>query len=92
MLKSQTQIIIDKRPTVFTEHQPQPSVELLPSQKGICSDSEIKALRSVCTDEWLEKLEFQTSALGQVKDKFGMEILPRGVLTGLRKILGEIDK
>ncbi len=92
MLKNQTQIVIDKRPTAYSEPQSDASVELLPSLKGICSDNEIKALQTVCTDEWLEKLGFQANKLGQVKDEFGMEILPRGFLTGLKKILGEIDE
>jgi hypothetical protein len=92
MLKNQTKIIIDKRPTVFTEPQSEANVELLPSLKGICSDNEIKSLQTVCTEEWLEKLGFQANALGQVKDEYGMEILPRGFLTGLKKILGEVDE
>lgn len=92
MLKNQTKIIIDKRPTTFTEAKPDSNVELLPSLKGICSDNEIKAMRTVCTEEWLEKLGFQANSLGQVKDEYGMEILPRGFLTGLKKILGEVDE
>nr|WP_318838489.1 gamma-mobile-trio protein GmtX [Providencia sp. PROV170] len=92
MLKNQTQIVIDKRPTVYSEPQSDASVELLPSLKGVCSDNEIKALQTVCTDEWLEKLGFQANELGQVKDEYGVEILPRGFLTGLKKILGEIDE
>ncbi|QQD24751.1 hypothetical protein GJQ55_09880 [Venatoribacter cucullus] len=92
MLKNQTQIVIDKRPTAYSEPQSDASVELLPSLKGICSDNEIKALQTVCTDEWLEKLGFQANKLGQVKDELGTEILPRGFLTGLKKILGEIDE
>jgi hypothetical protein len=92
MLKNQTKIVIDKRPTAFTESQHEDSVDLLPSLKGICSDNEIKALRTVCTEEWLEKLAFQTNDLGQVKDEYGMEILPRGFLTALKKILGEVDE
>lgn len=92
MLKNQTKIIIDKRPTAFTKSQPEADLELLPSLKGICSDNEIKALQTVCTEEWLEKLGFRANALGQVKDEFGMEILPRGFLTGLKKILGEVDE
>ncbi|MGP9629208.1 gamma-mobile-trio protein GmtX [Halomonas sp. AOP42-C1-46] len=92
MLKSQTKIIIDKRPTPFTESQPQIRGEWLPSLKGICSDNEIKALQTVCSDEWLEKLGFQANALGQVKDEYGMEILPRGFLTGLKRILGKVDE
>jgi len=92
MLKNQTKIIIDKRPTTFTESNSQTSVELLPSLKGICSDNEIKALQTVCSDEWLEKLDFNANDLGQVKDEYGTEILPRGFLTGLRKLLGEVDE
>lgn len=92
MLKNQTKIIIDKRPTVYQEPQSETNVELLPSLKGICTDNEIKALQAVCTDEWLEKHGFQANQLGQVKDELGMEILPRGFLTGLKKLLGEIDE
>lgn len=92
MLKNQTKIIIDKRPTAFTESQPQRRGEWLPSLKGICSDNEIKALQTVCSDEWLEKLGFQANALGQVKDEYGMEILPRGFLTGLKRILGKVGE
>lgn len=91
MLKNQTKIIIDKRPTEFTESLPEGRGEWLPSLKGVCSDNEIKALRAVCTEEWLNKLGFQANALGQVKDEYGMEILPRGFLIGLRKLLGEVD-
>jgi len=90
MLKNQTKIIIDKRPTTFTESNSQASVELLPSLKGVCSDNEIKALQTVCSDEWLEKLGFNANDLGQVKDEYGTEILPRGFITGLRKLLGEL--
>ena len=92
MLKNQTQMVIDKRPTTYSEPQSDASVELLPSLKGICSENEIKALETVCTEEWLEKLGFKANALGQVKDELGTEILPRGFLTGLKKILGEIDE
>jgi len=92
MLKNQTKIIIDKRPTSFTQSQPEGSGEWLPSLKGICSDNEIKALQTVCSEEWLERLEFRANALGQVKDEYGTEILPRGFLTGLKKILGKIDE
>jgi hypothetical protein len=87
MLKSQTKIIIDKRPVTFAESQPQSGVEILPSLKGVCSDNEIKALQTVCTEEWLQHLGFKANALGQVKDEYGTEILPRGFLIGLKKLL-----
>lgn len=92
MLKNQTQIIIDKRPTAFTESRPGSGLEFLPSLKAICSDNEIKALQTIFTETWLETLGFQANALGQVKDEYGTEILPRGFLTGLRKILGKGDE
>lgn len=92
MLKNQTQIVIDKRPTTYTAPQSESTVELLPSLKGICSENEIKALQTVCTEEWLEKLGFKANALGQVKDELGTEILPRGFLTAIKKLLGEMDE
>lgn len=91
MLKSQTKIIIDKRPISAPLAQSESAVELLPSLTGICTENEIKALQSICTDEWLDGLGFQANALGQVKDELGQEILPRGFLTGLKKLLGEVD-
>lgn len=91
MLKNQTKIVIDKRPTAFTKSKPEGNGEWLPPLEKICSDNEIMALRTVCTEEWLEKLGFQANALGQVKDEYGTEILPRGFLIGLRKLLGEVD-
>jgi len=91
MLKNQTKIIIDKRPVSAPLAQSESTVELLPSLTGICSEGEIKALQSVCTDEWLDGLGFQANVLGQVKDELGQEILPRGFLTGLKKMLGEAD-
>lgn len=64
---------------------------MLPSLKGICSDNGIKALQTVLMDEWLDKLGFQANVLGQVKDEVGTEILPRGFIKAIKKILGEID-
>ena len=91
MLKNQTKIIIDKRPVSAPLAQSESTVELLPALTGICTENEIKALQSICTDEWLEGLGYQANALGQVKDELGQEILPRGFLTGLKKLLGEVD-
>ena len=92
MIKNQTKIVIDKRPITYTAPQSEVAVELLPSLKSICSENEIKALQSVCTDKWLTALGFRVNGLGQVKDEYGQEILPRGFLTGLKKLLGEIDE
>ena len=91
MLKNQTKIIIDKRPVSAPLTQSESTVELLPSLTGICSENEIKALQTICTDEWLDGLGFKANALGQVKDELGQEILPRGFLIGLKKLLGEVD-
>lgn len=91
MLKNQTKIIIDKRPVTAPLAPSESTVELLPSLTGICSENEIKALQTVCTDKWLDGLGYQANALGQVKDELGQEILPRGFLTGLKKLLGEVD-
>lgn len=92
MLKNQTKIIIDKRVTTFNKSQPESGVEGLLSSNNICSDNELKALQCVLGEEWLESLGFRSNALGQVKDEYGTEILPRGFLTGLRKLLGEVDE
>lgn len=85
MLKKQTKIIIDKRPTAFTASQPEGREEWLPLLQGICFDNEIKTLQTAFSEEWMEKLGFQANALGKVKDEYSMEILPRGFLTGVKK-------
>ena len=92
MLKNKTKIIIDKRPIAFTETQLEGGAEWASSLKGVCSDNEIKALQTVCSEEWLERLGFRANDLGQVKDEHGTEILPRGFLKGLRKVLGKVDE
>lgn len=92
MLKNQTKIIIDKRPVTIQESHSESTIELLLSLKGICSANELKAFQLVCSEEWLEKLDFKANDLGQVKDEYGTEILPRGFLTGLKKLLGELDR
>ena len=91
MLKNQTKIVIDKRPVSAPVSSSEGTVELIPSLTGICSDNEIKAFQKVCTDDWLEQLNFRANDLGQVKDELGQEILPRGFLTGLKKLLEKID-
>lgn len=54
ILKSQAEVVIDKRPVRQFEASAEPSVELLPSLKGIVSDNEIKALRFAASDECIE--------------------------------------
>ena len=92
MLKNQTKIIIDKRPVEFIAPQKVSHDQLPLTLEKIFSDNEIRALQTVNTEEWLERLAFQANAMGQVKDEYGAEVLPRGFLTAIRKILGEIDK
>lgn len=92
MLKSQTEIVIDKRPVHYSSIDAESSVELLPSLTGICSENEINALQYAVSDGCLDANGWNATALGQVKNEYGEQVFPRGFMTGLKKLLGEIDK
>lgn len=91
ILKSQAEVVIDKRPIRLFEASAEPSVDLLPSLKGIVSDNEIKAMRFAASDECIERQRWLVTQAGQVKDELGAEVFPRGFITGLRKLVGEVD-
>lgn len=91
ILKNQAQVVIDKRPVRQFEASAEPSIELLPSLKGIVSHNEIEALRFAASDECIERQGWLVTQAGQVKNELGEEVFPRGFMTGLRKLVGEVD-
>lgn len=90
ILKSQAEVVIDKRPVRQFEASAEPSFELLPSLQGIVSDNEIKALRFAASDECIERQGWLVTQAGQVKTELGEEVFPRGFMTGLRKLVREV--
>ncbi|PMG50217.1 gamma-mobile-trio protein GmtX, partial [Shewanella sp. 10N.286.52.B9] len=92
LLKQHANITIDKRPVRQFDASAEPSIEVLPSLSGVLNESEKKALAYAISDECMDKNDWQTTQAGQVKDmEFNTEIFPRGFVTGLRKLLGEVD-
>lgn len=91
ILKNQAEVVIDKRPVRHFEATTEPSVELIPSLKGIVSDNEIKALQFAASDEFIERQGWLVTQAGQVKDELGEEVFPRGFMTGLRKLVEEVN-
>ena len=92
LLKQHANITIDKRPVRQFDTIAEPSVEVLPSLSGVLTESEKKALAYAISDECMEKNDWQTTQAGQVKDmEYNSEVFPRGFVTGLRKLLGEVD-
>ncbi|MEZ9761253.1 gamma-mobile-trio protein GmtX, partial [Vibrio breoganii] len=92
LLKQYANITIDKRPVRQFDTTAEPSVEVLPSLSGVLTESEKKALAYAISDECMEKNDWQTTQAGQVKDmEYNSEVFPRGFVTGLRKLLGEVD-
>tara|TARA_R110002050_G_C8951563_1_gene513428 strand:+ start:4240 stop:4917 length:678 start_codon:yes stop_codon:yes gene_type:complete len=92
LLKQHANITIDKRPVRQFDASTEPSIEVLPSLSGVFTESEKKALAYAISDECMDKNDWQTTQAGQVKDmEFNTEIFPRGFVTGLRKLLGEVD-
>ncbi|WP_392342169.1 gamma-mobile-trio protein GmtX [uncultured Shewanella sp.] len=92
LLKQHANITIDKRPVRQFDASTEPSIEVLPSLSGVFTESEKKALTYAISDECMNKNDWQTTQAGQVKDmEFNTEIFPRGFVTGLRKLLSEVD-
>ncbi len=92
LLKQHANITIDKRPVRQFDVNSEPSIEVLPSLSGVFTESEKKALAYAISDECMVKNDWQTTLAGQVKDiEYNTEIFPRGFVTGLRKLLGEVD-
>jgi hypothetical protein len=91
LLKQHANITIDKRPVRQFDASAEPNIEVLPSLSGVFTELEKKALAYAISDECMERNDWQYTQLGQVKNKeYNTEIFPRGFVTGLRKLLGEV--
>lgn len=92
LLKQHANITIDKRPVRQLDASAESTIEVLPSLSGVLTESEKKALAYAISDECMEKNDWQYTQAGQVKDmEFSVEVFPRGFVTGLTKVLGEVD-
>ena len=91
ILKRNAQVTIDKRPVRQYDAQAESGVEVLPSLSGVLNPLEIKALEFAVSDECMERHGWQATNAGQVKsEEDNVEVFPRGFITGLRKVLGEV--
>lgn len=92
LLKQHANITIDKRPVRQFDSSTEPGVVLIPSVSSLLIESERKALAYAISDECMTQHNWQYTKMGQVKDvELGTEIFPRGFVTGIRKLLGEVD-
>jgi hypothetical protein len=92
ILKQHTNVIIDKRPALEIVTEPTATVQVVPSLTSLLTTSEIKALLFGISDECMDRHNWQTTLAGQVKEMdYNTEIFPRGFITGLRKLIGEVD-
>jgi hypothetical protein len=94
LLKQHANLTIDKRPVRQFDASAESRIEVLPSLSGVLTESEKKALAYAISDECMENNDWQYTQAGQVKDmqyKTPKELLPRGFVTGLRKLLSEVD-
>lgn len=92
LLKQHANITIDKRPVRQFDTTAEPIVEVLPSLSGVLTESEKKALAYAISDECMEANNWQYTQAGQVKDmEYNSEVFPRGFVTGLCKLLSEVD-
>lgn len=90
LLKSQTAIIVDRRPNVIEIPQMSDSVQVLPSLKGVLSNMEITALREAVSNDFFDRQGWMVTKAGQVKGDSG-EIYKHGYVPAIRKILKEIQ-
>jgi hypothetical protein len=91
LLKQHANITIDKRPVRQFDASAEPNIEVLPSLSGVFTESEKKALAYAISDECMERNDWQHTQAGQVKNmEYNTEIFPRGFVSGLRKLLGEV--
>lgn len=92
LLKQHANITIDKRPVRQFNDPTEPSIEVLTSLQGVLTESEKKALAYAISDECMERNDWTTTQAGQVKHiEYNDEVFPRGFITGIRKILNELD-
>ena len=92
ILKQHAQVTIDKRPVRQYDAQAESGVEVLPSLTGVLNSMEVKALEFAASDECMERQGWQTTKAGQVKsEEDNVEIFPRGFITAIRKVLGEVN-
>lgn len=93
LLKQHANIIIDKRPVRQVDVAAEQTVQVLPAFSKVLNETEKKALAYAISDECMEAHGWQSTQAGQVKDiVYNSEIFPRGFVTGLRKILGEVEQ
>lgn len=91
LLKNQAEVVIDRRPVrQYAGSTNDLPVEIRPSLKGIVSANEIKALKFAASEECIERQGWRVTRAGQVKGELGEEVFPRGFMTGLRKLLGDL--
>lgn len=92
LLKQHANITIDKRPVRQFNEPTDPIIEVLPSLQGVLTESEKRALAYAISDECMERNDWTTTQAGQVKNvEFNNEVLPRGFITGIKKILKELE-
>lgn len=94
LLKQNANIVIDKRPVSQFDAPMKSTIELLSSLSGVLQESEIQALTYAISDDCMKKQGWICTQAGQVKDMelaVGAEVFPRGFVTGIRKIIGEVD-
>ena len=93
LLKQHANITIDKRPVRQFDAAAVQAVQVLPAFSNILTESEKQALAYAISGKCMEDHGWQTTQAGQVKDmEYNTEIFPRGFITGLRKILGEVEQ
>ncbi|MBA6408417.1 hypothetical protein I6E78_04775 [Pseudoalteromonas sp. NZS127] len=85
LLKQHANIVIDRRP-IKQSNEPH---TFEPSLINNLTESENKTLNYAISQECMENNDWYSTSAGQIKSKdSNIEILPRGFITGLTKLLG----
>lgn len=93
LAKQHANVVVDRRPVnQYDTQKEEDAVQLLPSLSGLLNRFEKEALAFAISDDCMQRHNWEYTKAGQVKEKeYNTEIFPRGFVTGLRKILGEVD-
>ncbi|ATD10235.1 gamma-mobile-trio protein GmtX [Pseudoalteromonas piscicida] len=93
ILKSQANIVIDKRHKAFNDDNSIEHVLFSDEKSSELTQPEESALRYAISERCCEDNNWQFTRAGQVKElEFDTEIFPRGFVSGLAKLLSFVDQ
>lgn len=89
LLKSQTEVVIDRRPAVHSQTAAQEVIQVLPAFSGL-SVSEMEALAHAVSDKHLQDEGWNGDASGRILNEHGRVVFKAGFVSAIQKILNTL--